>query len=259
MGRNSYQNRPAVGLAILWSVGQAGRKSLQSGLKVWLEGMLPVITFRHYTKYVVDYLAALLAVHNITPDTRMNKPLMDISNFITVQDTVFVVSSAMNKEHARSLVQLYPSLRAIALGGFSNHELFPALLPRLDSLASPGQVVDTLEVLAECLAASPAARVHWTQAYTSNLGPSGQLLSYLDPNWVRYRADLDEPELQETTEAFQDYNASVANKEGLQLATEGANAVAAVPGLGVRMEEFGAETSRLGVLAVAKGKEVAIN
>jgi len=225
--RNSYQNRPAVGLAILWSVGQAGRKSLQSGIKVWLEVMLPVITFRHYTKYVVDYLAALLAVHNITPDTQMNKPLMDISNFITVQDTVFVVSSAMNKEHARSLQQLYPSLRAVALGGFTNHELFPALLPRLDSLASPGQVVDTLEVLAECLAATPAARVHWTQAYTSNLGPSGQLLSYLDSNWIRYRADLDEPELQETIEAFQDYNASVANKEGLPLATEGANAVAA--------------------------------
>ena len=102
--------------------------------------MLPVITFRHYTKYVVDYLAALLVVHNITPDTKMNKPLMDISNFITVQDTVFVVSSAMNKEHARSLVQLYPSLRAIALGGFTNHELFPALLPRLGSLSSPDQV-----------------------------------------------------------------------------------------------------------------------
>jgi len=224
--RNSYQNRPAVGLAILWSVGQAGRKNLQSGVKVWLEVMLPVITFRHYTKYVVDYLAALLTAHNITPDTQMNKALMDISNFITVQDTVFVVSSAINKEHARSLQQLYPSLRAIALGGFTNHELFPALLPRLDSLSSPGQVVDTLEVLAECLAATPAARVHWTQAYTSNLGPSGQLLSYLDSNWIRYRADLDEPELQETIEAFQDYNASVANKEGLQLATEGANAVA---------------------------------
>merc|ERR1712013_129978 len=61
---------------------------------------------------------------------------------------------------------------------------------------------------------------------TSNLGPSGQLLNYLDSNWIRYRADLDEPELQETIEAFQDYNASIVNKEGLQLATEGANAVA---------------------------------
>merc|ERR1719500_1677130 len=34
---------------------------------------------------------------------------------------------------------------------------------------------------------------------------------------------------------------------------------AALPGLGVRMEMFGTEASRLGVLAVAKGKEVAIN
>ena len=31
--RNSYQNRPAVGLAILWSTGQAGLKSLHSGIK----------------------------------------------------------------------------------------------------------------------------------------------------------------------------------------------------------------------------------
>ena len=31
--RNSYQNRPAIGLAILWSVGQAGAKSLHSGIK----------------------------------------------------------------------------------------------------------------------------------------------------------------------------------------------------------------------------------
>ena len=31
--RNSYQNRPNIGLAILWSVGQAGAKSLHSGIK----------------------------------------------------------------------------------------------------------------------------------------------------------------------------------------------------------------------------------
>ena len=31
--RNSYQNRPVIGTAILWSVGQAGMKSLHSGIK----------------------------------------------------------------------------------------------------------------------------------------------------------------------------------------------------------------------------------
>ena len=49
--------------------------------------------------------------------------------------------------------------------------------------------MDTLEVLAECLAATPAARVHWTQAYTSNLGPSGQLLSYLGEQHLSMKTD----------------------------------------------------------------------
>ena len=31
--RNSYQNRPNIGTAILWSVGQAGMRSLHSGIK----------------------------------------------------------------------------------------------------------------------------------------------------------------------------------------------------------------------------------
>ena len=41
--RNSYQNRPAVGNAILWSVGQAGKKDLACGIRVWLEVMLPLL------------------------------------------------------------------------------------------------------------------------------------------------------------------------------------------------------------------------
>ena len=31
--RNSYQNKPVIGTAILWSVGQAGMKSLHSGIR----------------------------------------------------------------------------------------------------------------------------------------------------------------------------------------------------------------------------------
>ena len=53
-------------------------------------------------------------------------------------------------------------------------------------------------------------------------------------------------------------------KLGLERLREGsklglARLEAAVPGLGVRMEEFGTEASRLGGLAVAKGREMAVN
>ena len=99
-----------------------------------------MITMRHYTKFCVDYLEALLAAHAITPATQLNKPVMDISNFLTVQDTVFVVSSGMNKEQAKALASLYPSLKTISLAGCRNHELLPALLPRLANLSSQEQV-----------------------------------------------------------------------------------------------------------------------
>merc|ERR1719273_2700732 len=115
--RNSYQNRPAVGLAILWSVGQAGAKSLHSGIKVWLEIMLPVLTMKHYSKFVVNYLVQLLKVHKITEATTMNKPVVDLQNFRTIQDTVFIVASQINKEYARSLREAYPGLRAICVAG----------------------------------------------------------------------------------------------------------------------------------------------
>jgi len=219
--RNSYQNRPNVCQSILWSTGQAGNKSLHSGIKVWLEIMLPVITMKHYTKFVVDYLASLLATHNITKATVLNKPVMDIPNFLTVQDTVFIVSTQINKEYAKTLRDLYPALRAIAVAGCKNHELFPELLGRLGNLAMPDQVVDTLELLSICLTATPAAMVHWHKAYTSHLPQSGQLLQYLDTNWSRFKSALDVPEFHETIEAFEDYNLSVINKEGLPLASQG--------------------------------------
>jgi len=223
--RNSYQNRPAIGQAILWSVGQAGLKSLHSGIRVWLDIMLPVITLRHYSKFCVDYLSVLLETHNISPKTSMNKPVMDIQNFTTVQDAVFILSNQMNKDHARKLKELYPSLRAIAVAGCKNHELFPVLLTRLSNMNTPDQVLDTLELLAICLTASPAAMVHWHKSYISNLNESGQLLQYLNTNWGRYKSSLDIPEFHETVEAFSDYNMSVTKKEGLELATDGCNSL----------------------------------
>jgi len=220
--RNSYQNRPNIGTAILWSVGQAGMRSLHSGIKVWLEIMLPVISFKHYQKFIVSYLAELLSLHHITEATKMNKPVVDISNFLTIQDSVFVVCSQMNKEHYRTLRELYPSLRTICLAGFKNHELFPELLSRLSTMSMPDQVEDTLEVLGQCLMANTeVSLVHWHKLYTSHLPQSAQLIQFIDSNWSNYKSALDVPDFHNSLEAFQDYNSSVINKDGLELASVG--------------------------------------
>ena len=81
--------------------------------------------------------------------------------------------------HYRTLRQHYPALRAICVAGCKNHEMFPELLPRLSTLSMPDQVLDTLDLLASCLASTPAAMVHWHQLYTSNMTQSAQLIQYL--------------------------------------------------------------------------------
>ena len=142
--------------------------------------MLPVISFKHYQKFVVSYLAELLQLHHITENTKMNKPVVDISNFLTIQDSVFIVSSQMNKEHSRVLRDNYPALRAICVAGCKNHELFPTLLARLSSVHMPDQVMDTLSLLGQCLLVNTAVSlVHWHQLYTSHLQQSAQLIQFI--------------------------------------------------------------------------------
>ena len=74
------------------------------------------------------------------------------------EDAVFSIFNQMNKGHAKCLKKLYPSLRAIAVAGCKNHEL------------------DTLDLLASCLAASPSAQVHWHKSYISHLSETVESL-----------------------------------------------------------------------------------
>ena len=64
--------------------------------------MLPVLTMKHYSKVVVNYLVQLLKMHKVTEATMMNKPVVDLQNFLTIQDSVFIVANQINKEYARS-------------------------------------------------------------------------------------------------------------------------------------------------------------
>ncbi len=53
---------------------------------------------------------------------------------------MFLVSGQVNKEVSRQLRALYPSLRALALAGSTNHELFPRLMERMPTIHMPDQV-----------------------------------------------------------------------------------------------------------------------
>lgn len=58
--RNSYQNRPPVGLSLLWALGQGGFRDVTTGLRVWQNVMLPVLEIKAYTRFVCEYVQRVL-------------------------------------------------------------------------------------------------------------------------------------------------------------------------------------------------------
>jgi len=222
--RNSYQNRTSINLVVLKAIGEAGIHDLQVGIKVWMEVMLPLLNMRNYTKFVVDYITKLLDHHKITETSKVSKPVMDLSNFFTIQDTVFVVASQVNKECAKQLLEQYPRLKNLALAGYGNHELFPELMIKLKSQNMPNQVVDSLDILSHCMIATPAAIVHWQQIYISQLAQSGYLLQYINSKWDNLK-QIDSQLFRDTIQAFQEYNLSVSSKKDAVLCQEGCLAI----------------------------------
>lgn len=62
--RNSYQNRSAIGLNLLWALGQGGFKDATVGCRVWQNIMLPVLEMKSYTKWVCEYVNRMLNQSN---------------------------------------------------------------------------------------------------------------------------------------------------------------------------------------------------
>ncbi|TRY61534.1 hypothetical protein TCAL_05733 [Tigriopus californicus] len=218
---NSYQNRSHVGKALLWTLGQGGKKDLAVGFAVWTEFMLPVLSLKNYSRFVVDYLVALLERHksSIRGQTR----LLCSSQFLKVFDAMFVNASNLNKELQASLLSQYQSIKVISIGDCSNdHELFTEFLRRVQNTVqdpenySEDYKQESLKCLEDCLTNNKATWKHWHESYITFLPASAQLLMHLDENWSKLGKKVNKTEAKETFEAFQDHNESVsASKEGV--------------------------------------------
>jgi len=210
--RTSYLNRPHIGLMILWSAGQSGKKDLHIGVRVWIKVMLPLLSMKNYTKTVVEYLAAILSEHQLRSSV-LTEPTMYLEEFYLVQDAVFGSSYQISKDSGRQMRKLYPQLRDTAFPGYKNHEIFPSMMERVKNQSSHHQVNDSLDIMAHCLLASPAALVHWHKLYTSHLEESSKLLQYLNDDWLKF-SHVGTAEFRDTLCAFQNYeNGMTSSRE----------------------------------------------
>ena len=119
---NSYRNRAPIGTAMLWALGQGGRKDLGVGVNVWLDFMLPVLTMKNYSRFVVEYLSGLLAHHSAR--VKSGKRIIFPRQLFLFFDALFATAGSLNKELQAELQRQYDALKALSIGDCSdNHEV----------------------------------------------------------------------------------------------------------------------------------------
>ncbi len=186
--RNSYQNRPAIGTALLWALGQGGRKDLSVGITVWLDFMQPMMALKNYSRFVVEYLSGLFSHHSARIKSSKSKLLYSRQYFLLFDAIFGATGGNLNKDMQAELRRLYPAIKAISVGDCSDsHEVFPEFLRRLHAAAimeeykgNSGAAAEALlEALSECVANNPAAVKHWGNMYITYLPASARLLSHL--------------------------------------------------------------------------------
>lgn len=102
--RVSYENRAAIGLALLWSLGQGGFRDINVGLRVWLNLMTAVIERKAYTKYVVEYLENIIENANCYDNS-----------LILTEDELFAIVSAIEEGFKISRVYLIALNKCVQL------------------------------------------------------------------------------------------------------------------------------------------------
>lgn len=169
--RNSYQNRPPIGLSILWAVGQVGEKDVHMGLKVFNDLMLPLIEMKNYSRFIVEYLLQILRKHKQTAVTK--------EEFFLLLDTIFSkrkYPSDVSQQLSKAALEI-PSLFDRTKDVKSNI-FIEALLKKLADVDNQNQKI-LCELLANCLVKDQTSYANWNKLYTKHLIASTALLNYI--------------------------------------------------------------------------------
>lgn len=169
--RNSYQNRPPIGLSILWAVGQVGEKDIHLGLKVFNELMLPLIEMKNYSRYIVEYLLHVLRQHKEAAITK--------EEFFLLFDTIF----AKKKYPSDAVQQLNKA--AIELSGIfdrnkdTKRNIFvEVLLKKLPEVDNQNQKI-LCELLANCFVKDQNSYASWSKIYAKHLIANTALINHI--------------------------------------------------------------------------------
>lgn len=169
--RNSYQNRQAIGLSLLWALGQGGVKDFRVGLKVFQELMLPVIELKNYSHYVIKYLIDLINRHS-------DSAAVSNDQYLLILDVAFGTYKNFPNDQREQLHCSLPILRA-AMVRTGLHGHFNSLLRKLTSSDGQGYKRELCGALVACLKDDPSSYATWGKCYSKYLPQSATLISHI--------------------------------------------------------------------------------
>ncbi|XP_048760767.2 transmembrane protein 214-like [Ostrea edulis] len=210
----THQNKLPRCLSILWCLGVCGNKDFRSGLRVWMEVMMPMLKVRPVAPYCVEYLEELFRTHT---DMKKLSGEMSLKEYFFLVDMIFNDQN-MPKDLAKKLQTLYPKLKKIALANDKTpglRQVFPSYLTRVTPGSGRTMKSEVLPCLVDCLATDKQCFAVWCQMYTKHLSQSSVLLNHLAQNWNKVGSKIDKKLFQSTLRSF-----SITNEE---LATQGRN------------------------------------
>ncbi|XP_030031154.2 transmembrane protein 214 [Manduca sexta] len=183
--RNSYQNRPPIGLSLLWAFGQGGLRDFAVGMKAWQELFLPLIELKNYSKYVVGYLSKLMDLHAGTDAAKISQ-----DQLFAMIDTVNAKKNGLSKELSSDLIHQLSKYKDLYFNKCSNklQVTFNQLMKKLPNQYLSGSGLDAynkvlVDCLVDCLVRDDSCNATWRQLFHRCSKQSATLLEYIDTNW----------------------------------------------------------------------------
>ncbi|CAK1550700.1 unnamed protein product [Leptosia nina] len=204
--RNSYQNRPPIGLSLLWALGQGGYNNFAVGMKVWQDIFFPIIELKNYTKYIISYLSKHLDRH-----ARMDATKVSQEQLLTMFDTINSKKNGLSRELSSDLIKQLIKYKDIYFSKSGNklQVTFNQLMKKLPNQYLSGANLDNynqviVESLIDCLALDDSCNATWRQLFSRCSKQSASLIEYIDTNWAAVSPRLKQKSLKLTITQFKE-------------------------------------------------------
>ncbi|XP_045537438.1 transmembrane protein 214 [Papilio machaon] len=190
--RNSYQNRPPIGLSLLWAFGQGGLNDFEVGMKAWQELFLPIIELKSYTKYIITYLSKLLDRHGKMDATKISQ-----EQLFAMFDLVNNKKNSLSKEFASDLIQQLSKYKDVFFNKSGNklQVTFNQIMKKLPNQYLSGNSLDPynrvlVASLVDCLRRDDSCNATWRQLFHKCTKQSATLLDFINSNWTEVSPKL---------------------------------------------------------------------